>query len=1372
LLIAALFLAGFRPGESDLGAEYTEKIKPVLARYCLDCHSTKKKKGDLDLERFSSLDAIRKDLKPWPMVVENLDNGEMPPKKSAQPTAEERRALAAWTRSMLDAEARARAGDPGRVVVRRLSNAEYNRTIRDLTGVDLEPARDFPADGAAGEGFTNSGDALVMSPTLLNKYLNAAKEIASHAVLVPDGFRFSPAKTQRDWSDEGVAALRKFYAPYGPEGKLPVRPYLAAAIRCREDLAAGKFEVAAARENLSPRYLRLLWEALNDARPSFPLDRIRGRWRAAAPKDVDAIMGEISAWQTALWAFVRIGSYYQNKVARQEPNYPPLGEVQTVKAQPKAPQGEVVLYLSTLEYPEGTGGGVLWQRARFVSGSKPPLLLKDYAAYGARYEADLRALFGRTADYLEAVLEARKKPLREVAAERSLDAAWLARWAGVLALEPKATIVVDADQMTPVAPLEMLDVEAPKNEKHPTVRGWKVRSGDLPAVLSNASDKTEMIPGRASPHKVVVHPSPEKYAAAEWRSPIGGRVRIDSKVSHVHAGCGNGIAWWLEVRRADRGAMLAEGTLGAGSDGPALSRELELAAGDSIVLAVDPREGNHVCDLTEINLSLTEVEGGKRAWDLGRDVADTMLEGNPHADRLGNRDVWRFVAGPAVQGGAKPAAFKIPGDSVLGKWRAAAIDPKRSGEVAELARQVQAVLAGDRPAKDKSPEQVLYDGLAWIDGPLFQGVDVARLIPNRPPAATFGLPTDRFREADLAARANDVIEVRVPAALFRDYEFVVDGRLAAGGLDRVVQFRVSTTPPAAGGMIAPSSSRGAAPPAAVGSWSSVADGKSTLVAAPGSAAAKDLFRGFEDFRRLFPYYVCFPAVIPTDEVVCLKMYHREDEPLMRLLLDDEQAGRLDRIWKEHQFITQWPVAENQYLPQFIGYVTQDAPKEALVFFQGLTEPWRRRAEEFRKVLDAAEPRHREALLRFAAKAYRRPLTAGDRAKIAELYDGLRKKEMSHAEAVRGVLARVLVSPAFLFRLEETPAGAEAQPVSDAELATRLSYFLWASTPDEDLLRAAAEGRLRDPAVLSAEVDRMVKDGKLTGLATEFAAQWLHVRNLRQNREKNEKLFPTFDDGLRDALFEETVRLFVDLFQNGRPARDLLDADYTWLNERLAAHYGIPGVQGPQWRRVEGVRKHGRGGVLALGSVLTQESGASRTSPVLRGNWLVETLLGEKLPKPPANVPRLPEDENAGEGTVREMVARHTRVPECAACHVRIDPFGFAMEKYDPIGRFRSKDLGGRPVDVSVVLKDGTKFEGLEGLRAWLLEKRRKDVERTFSQKLLGYALGRAVTLSDQPLIDLMVAGLEQGGPLSGALRTVVASRQFRYHRAAESTKEE
>jgi len=301
---------------------------------------------------------------------------------------------------------------------------------------------------------------------------------------------------------------------------------------------------------------------------------------------------------------------------------------------------------------------------------------------------------------------------------------------------------------------------------------------------------------------------------------------------------------------------------------------------------------------------------------------------------------------------------------------------------------------------------------------------------------------------------------------------------------------------------------------------------------------------------------------------------------------------------------------------------------------------------------------------------------------------------------------------------------------------------------------------------------MVRDPKARGLAEEFALRWLHVRDLRESKEKNEKLFPTFDAPLRAALYEEAVRFFQHLFREGRPVDEILTADYAFLNEALAKHYGIPGVKGPEWRRVDGVRAHGRGGVIALGSVLAKESGASRTSPVLRGNWLVETMLGEKLPKPPANVPQLPEQEGGDDLTVRAMTARHTRVPECATCHVRIDPFGFALEAYDAIGRRRDKDAGGRPIDARATLRDGTEFEGLEGLRAYLLG-RKKEFRKTFLRKLLGYALGRSVTLSDQALLDGIAGDLEKGeGRLSDVVRAIVLSRPFREHRGLEATKSE
>jgi hypothetical protein len=542
---------------------------------------------------------------------------------------------------------------------------------------------------------------------------------------------------------------------------------------------------------------------------------------------------------------------------------------------------------------------------------------------------------------------------------------------------------------------------------------------------------------------------------------------------------------------------------------------------------------------------------------------------------------------------------------------------------------------------------------------------------------------------------------------------------------------------------------------------------------PADLTDKQMLQGFADFRRCFPTFICYPRIIPDDEVVCLKLYHREDETLVRLFLDDEQERRLDRLWAQHRFITQFPVTEHKNLPLFIGFVTQDQPKQLVTYFEGLREPFRKRAEEFEKEWESAAPRQLDALADFAARAYRRPLKDSEKAELVQLYATLRKKDMPHEEAFRTVLTRVLISPSFLFRIEQAPPGKEAKPVSDWELATRLSYFLWATMPDAELRRLADEGRLHEPQILAAQVERMRKDPKVRGLATEFALQWLHVRDIRQNREKNEKLFPTFDDKLREALFEEGVLFFQDLFATGRPLGDILDADHTFLNETLARHYGIPGVAGPQWRRVEGIKKYGRGGILALGSVLTRQSGASRTSPVLRGNWVVETLLGEKLPRPPADVPRLPEEETGGEATVRQMVEKHARIPQCAVCHQRIDPFGFALEQYDPIGRYRDKDLAGRPVDAQARLKDGTEFAGLDGLRGYLLKQRRDEFQRHFCQKLLGYALGRSVSLSDQVLLDEMLAELKSKEfRISTAIRMIVQSKQFRYHRGLEATRDE
>lgn len=278
---------------------------------------------------------------------------------------------------------------------------------------------------------------------------------------------------------------------------------------------------------------------------------------------------------------------------------------------------------------------------------------------------------------------------------------------------------------------------------------------------------------------------------------------------------------------------------------------------------------------------------------------------------------------------------------------------------------------------------------------------------------------------------------------------------------------------------------------------------------------------------------------------------------------------------------------------------------------------------------------------------------------------------------------------------------------------------------------------------------MLRDDRVRRLATEFGCQWLHVRDVAALNEKSERHFPTFNS-VRADLQEEATRFFIDLFRNDRPVIDLLSADHTFVNRRLAEHYGLK-VDGDDWRRVDGMRQRGRGGVLGMGATLAKHSGASRTSAILRGTWVTEVLLGERLPKPPKDVPVLPEEAPAGL-TERQLIERHSRDANCVGCHRRIDPYGFALEGFDAIGRSRA-------ADTKVTLADGARFDGLPGLRDHLLNDRRADVQRQFSRKLLGYAVGRGVLLSDQPLLDEMVGAADQR--VGSLVERIVRSRAFR-----------
>jgi hypothetical protein len=451
--------------------------------------------------------------------------------------------------------------------------------------------------------------------------------------------------------------------------------------------------------------------------------------------------------------------------------------------------------------------------------------------------------------------------------------------------------------------------------------------------------------------------------------------------------------------------------------------------------------------------------------------------------------------------------------------------------------------------------------------------------------------------------------------------------------------------------------------------------------------------------------------------------------------------------------------------QLWQYATQDADPKA---FEPLREPFQNEAAAFRQQVMDAEPRQVQAVLDLAVLAWRKPANAAPVEALRPLYGVLRNQNLPHAAAIRMLLARVLVSPAFLYRGEKAAPGTKAAPVGDWELATRLSYFLWSSAPDQALRELAAAGKLRENIL--PQTRRMLKDARVRRLATEFGCQWLHVRDVATLDEKSERHFPAFLS-LRESMQEEVERFLTDFFQHDRSVLSLLDANHTFVNGPLARHYGMAvdtGGKPDSWTRVDGVRDHGRGGILGFAATLAKHSGASRTSPILRGTWLSEVILGEKLPVPPKGVPVLPEEAPQGL-TERQLTERHSSDERCAGCHRRIDPFGFALEGFDAIGMARTRDAAGLAIETHALLPDGTSVTGLDGLRNYLLNTRRDDFLRQFCRKLIGYALGRTTMISDRPLIDQMLADLKSGEFRSNLLiERLVQSPQFQNVRGQDA----
>ncbi len=372
------------------------------------------------------------------------------------------------------------------------------------------------------------------------------------------------------------------------------------------------------------------------------------------------------------------------------------------------------------------------------------------------------------------------------------------------------------------------------------------------------------------------------------------------------------------------------------------------------------------------------------------------------------------------------------------------------------------------------------------------------------------------------------------------------------------------------------------------------------------------------------------------------------------------------------------------------------------------------------------------------RAYRRPVTDGDLQAPLRFYQSA-AVDGGFEAGIEMALNAVLVSPEFLFRVEQDPAGVAphtAYRVSDLELASRLSFFLWSSIPDEELLQTAIQGKLRTPAVLEQQTRRMLADERSRALVDNFAGQWLYLRNL-DTITPDMRLFADFDDNLRQAMRRETELFFESIVREDRNVLDLLRANYTYLNERLAKHYGVPNVYGSRFRRVTFEGDGVRGGLLRQGSVLTVTSYPTRTSPVIRGKWILSNILGVPPPPPPGSVPALKEKTGVGMAvSMRERMAEHRANPACAGCHKLMDPVGFAMESYDAVGRYRTNDEG-KPLDIAGELPDGSKFDGVDGLQRALLARPELFVS-TLGEKLLTYAIGRGAEDYDAPAVRKVV----------------------------------
>ena len=1249
----------------ELRQTFATAVHPLLVKTCGDCHGTSPKDNDLNLTSFDSADAILAKPKVLTVVAERLRLRDMPPKEALQPSENERDQLLNWIEEALDAEAATRSGDPGPVTLRRLSNTEYDHAIRDLTGIDLRPTqvREFPIDSVGGEGFANVGDAMPVTPRLVERYHQTAKDVAAHVVLLPHGFRFSKSTERPDWAEESLRPIRDFHARYaGPNGEPPLETHLAATLKHRDRLTRGgraAIGEVATEEHLNANYLTVLWEALNgEPEASTEVDALTEQWQDQAAK----IQAENLRRQTARQAAKqKIETHWATS--------------KQVLAESKVAEGSSISF----DHKVSVRRGELLLLTVFPN--------DNHGADSTLVEWTIRETTG----------DKRSWSVNELIPQLLKGNPWPSEynavWSFLDTTSAPLFLTENRDGISGVAAL----------------KSWNL--GSEPSVFVNEGEEDLQLWTTLPQKTFFVHPGHQRPVSVAWTSPIDGELHVKGRVADAHPAGLDGIAFELSHRAAtDLGQALAD----QGQIPPDLP---EPGAPPDVLAHVRAQWREAATDPTPVLETIKAFQSELFRNNYGANAALAVGNGFPAWE-----DIRRIVAQERVQGAAREPLFKmvsLPDQTdtfvIWDRLRLEGGDGEplvfaEHPELRQVIEQASGLKFGQHPKGRQVPATALVT---------HAGTEVVIDLTALPAEQLKELVLPRFLRADVSLDEASPTTASIQAFLIA----------AKGGGGRLAEPVAVATP---GDPLAPQ------------------------IVHPTIAAERA--QPTQRFRALFPPAVLFQPVIPRDAQGSVFLYRREDEGLRRLLLDDAGRKEIDRLWNNLNFVSEQPLATPFAYESLVQYYRKPNDGARIMFFyiQEFEEQVAREKAAFLENQIAAEPGHLDALLAFADRAWRRPLDPTERQAILDSYRADRQEGTDHDPAFRAALARVLSSPWFLYRVERPATGPHWQPVSGLELATRLSFLLWDSIPDEEL-RAQAD-HLHDPAVMERQVRRMMKDDRVRGMAQEFGARWLGVRDFVTNHGRNEEHFPDFTAEVRDALAEEPVKYFEDMLKNDRPVADIVDADVVVINDVLARHYKIPGITGPNWRRIENVSAYGRGGFLGFGAVIARQSAASRTSPIKRGTWVIK-MLGERLPNPPPGVPPLPETLPSGL-SAREITERHRQDTKCAGCHDRIDPFGMAMEGFDAIGRLRPEgELA--PGDTKGTLRDGTEIEGIDGLRNYIAGPRRADLMRTLARKLTGYALGRAVMTSDRRLVAEVAAIMNAGGNWSEALLVIVQSEQFR-----------